>query len=35
MAPWLIGLIMFLVMMVLVFEGIPIFISMLACLGVH
>ena len=31
MAPWLIGLIMFLVMMVLVFEGIPIFISMLAC----
>ena len=31
MAPWLIGLIMFLVMMVLVFEGIPIFISMLSC----
>ena len=31
MAPWLIGLIMFLVMMVLVFEGIPIFIAMLSC----
>ena len=31
MASWLIGLLVFLLMMVLVFAGIPIFISMLSC----